>query len=191
MSWFNDQPFSGRPALMAGYIYSSILDDFTTAEWITKQGQTANPDDPFFNVQLAYIYASTDRTVDARAELAKIRSSEFPHRPIFLRANHGLIAYREGDVAKGRELYSDAVTMAREVANKQLEAQALIFWAREEIRAGARGESTLLKAAEEAVTNSDAPEAPFLLEKMQHPAAIPRNEPVSGSPLSVVFPPSR
>jgi hypothetical protein len=183
VAWLNDQPFSSRPALAAGYIFSSILDDFPNGEKITKQGQIANPKDALFNVQLAYIYASTNRTDKAREELARIRTSELKDKELFIQANQGLIAYREGDIATGRQFYLEAVKAARKSANVRLEAQALLFWAREEILARTNAENDILKAAEGPVRLSDAAEAQFLLDKMKALASTTANMPYTALPF--------
>lgn len=188
VDWLHDQPFSSRPAIAGSYMYSSILDDFAKAESLARQGQIANPEEPSLNVELAYIYASTNRTNEARAELARIKPSDLEDSAIFLSANYGLIAYREGHIDMGRKLYLDAVEGARVNSNGRLEAQALLFWAREEILAHTQAEDTLLAAAEEAVKRSGNPEAPFLMEKMKRLAAVAKSQGRANVLPSVRFP---
>jgi hypothetical protein len=88
---------------------------------------------------------------------------------VALIANHGLIKFRQGDEAAGRALYLAAVEKARGFSDESLEAAALTYWAREEVRAKSAIASEVLGHAAEAVKKVDETvmHAAFILERVE------------------------
>ena len=138
--WFSDQPFSSRPAILGSYVASSVLQEHSQAISFTKNALRANPADfPLLN-NLAFAQAQSGQMSEARKTLSKVNRAVLErHEAIVLRATEGLLAFRTGNVVKGRELYTEARASSKRLTNpnrKKLYALASIHHALEEQRAG-------------------------------------------------------
>jgi Tfp pilus assembly protein PilF len=140
INWLEDQSFSSRPAALGSYIASLGLGDFSKGAEIAKIGLLANPTDPTLTNNYIFCLANCGKLHEAEQVFAKIavpqRFAEFEgsNRPSIL-ATAGLLAYRRGDIERGRELYKKAITEAEAAHLPKHSAVAAIYFAMEELRA--------------------------------------------------------
>jgi Flp pilus assembly protein TadD len=64
--WFEDEPFSARPAMLGSAIAASAMDDFFEAASIARRGLVSNPDDPGLINNLAFALACDGNLLEAR-----------------------------------------------------------------------------------------------------------------------------
>lgn len=168
LSWFRDESFSSRPAHIAANLFSALLEDYDSAEQLAKLGLIANPHNHWIHIGLVFTYASANRTEEARRQLTQIHGLIEKPVEVAIIANHGLISFRELDYSRGRVFYEGAVAKARE-ASPELEAEALVYWAREEVRAKTRNSAAILGRASVAVRKvaSTLVQAAFVLERIE------------------------
>lgn len=132
--WFAYQPFSSRPALFGSYVAAVALDDFNESIKIAKMGLVSSPQDFTLKNNLAFGLASLGKPEEAAHALVSVSELELTEsEKSVLTATRATIAFREGKVEVGRELYKKAIEEFRK--QKQLRAQvlAMYFRAREEM----------------------------------------------------------
>ncbi len=136
--WHSDEPFSTRPMDLATFVASVPLCDYELGAKLGRKGLEANPHDPLLRNNLAFSLASGGQVTRAWKELASLRFSDVPSdlRIAFV-ATWGLIHYRAGHAVEGRQLYKAALAAAVRSGQKEDEALAALFFARE---AGFAGE---------------------------------------------------
>lgn len=132
VKWLYDQPFSTTPAHFGSFLASSVLADYDFTISICDKGLIANPDDPTLLNNKAFALASKGRFRSANKVLGLINEIELAREEeIVVTATKGLIAFRSGNVAKGRADYLKAMELAGNDL-KKLRATACIYLAREE-----------------------------------------------------------
>ena len=136
--WHQDQPFSARPAGLASYIASSLLEDHAGAEAITRQALRSSPADFTLRNNLVFALALQGKVGQADKEFRKIVFSGLsPREAVIAKATSGLLSFRQGNSAIGRQAYREAIETAQKMSNDlRLQAMALARLAFEEIRAG-------------------------------------------------------
>ena len=75
LAWQRDQPFSSRPAILAGGIALTISEDFFAAAKILEPATTCNADDATLGNNLAFAYAKMDKVEQAQGVLERLRST--------------------------------------------------------------------------------------------------------------------
>ena len=132
--WQFDQPFSSRPSGLGSYVAAVALEDYETSKQLAKRGLIANPVDFTLLNNLAFACINLKDFVGAKEALSKAKrfKSSDEHQPI-LQATKGLMAYRTGNLLRGRQLYSDARSKARSIDDNRRLALATTFHAIEEI----------------------------------------------------------
>ena len=166
--WLADQPFSSRPADLASYS-ASLLGRYKEAVSLLESARASNPDDQMIINNLAYFSVLDGdisggerwmRSVD-RTKLSELEKS-------VINATAGLIKFRLGDVAGGREAYEEAVKEGRRLRSPRIETIALINLSREERRAGnlVRAEE-LRKEARSAAKRTHEPDITTMLERLE------------------------
>jgi len=162
--WFADQPFSSRPAIMATYIASTPLGRHRDAVEIAQVALRANPQDTVLLNNLAFSLASMEDVTEATRVFGRITDAGADVRTrVMLTATRGLLAFRSGELAMGRELYKEAIDLAREHDSVKQEALGTAYLAREEIRARSRDADTAVNLAWELAERSDCEEARLVL----------------------------
>ena len=135
--WQFDQPFSSRPSIHGSYVSAIALEDYKTSEWFAKCGLMANPADFTLLNNLAFARINRGDMEGAKKALSRVDYSRLSDQDrAVLRATQGLLKFRTGDVARGRQLYSDARSKARKMQDQdggRLLALASMFHAIEEI----------------------------------------------------------
>lgn len=136
LKWLSDQPFSSRPAQLASYIASSILENYDKAVEILDKARKPNPRDPGLLNNLAFAYASQGRIDLAEAALSEIGDANLDERErIVVTATKGMIAFRRGKSDEGRTLYHEAIRESSAPELVRFRVTAAINLALEELRA--------------------------------------------------------
>jgi len=168
LGWMKDQPFSGRPPRLASFLAAAIFEDHEAAVEIAKIGLIASPGDVGLNTSLVYSYASMNQLTEA----TRILTSIDPKSPedwvqTAIDANLGLIAFRNGDVARGRFFYSSAVNRAAAIKKRSLQVVALINWAHEELYLNESKSEKLFDEASNIKGDDLGPDIQFRLDRLR------------------------
>ena len=133
--WYWDQPFSSRPINLAGYVASTLQLDYAESARIFEIGRKTNAKSFVILNNLAFAYASGNKTDEAEEVLQSVDHSKLTdENKIYLTATRGLIAFRRNQLELGRKLYDMAINDARERKDRKLALRAGVYYAREEIR---------------------------------------------------------
>ena len=144
--WFYDQPFSDRPVILGSYIATTVLGDYKESIKILEKGKVSNPNEFLVLNNLAFSYASIDEVSKAQNVFNEINTNGLDDRDkIVLDATEGLIAFRSGEIEKGRAKYLKAIKAAE--IDKILQARAYVYYAREEVRAKTQLADSVKKTA--------------------------------------------
>ncbi len=168
-NWFEDEPFSVKPPIQAGYISSVALDKHPEAIRFIELGRRANPNDWLLKNNLAFSYASMDDVVKAESLLTTLEmpsESEKQRLGIWL-ATTGLIQFRKGQLQVGRELYMKAIAVLEGADLRKPKALASLFLAREEQRSRSDFAAPSLARAEDLCKGVEGPELTLWLERLR------------------------
>lgn len=151
MLWLADEPFSSRPAMLGSFVSAVGTEDFVVSERFARLGLSANPEDVELRNNLTFALIGQGRLEDAQKEHDSVSVANLEGEgSVQWIANAGLLAFKKGDIAKGRELYQKAVTKASEMKNRELAYAAMCFWAVEEARVQSEVSGKLLETLEKA-----------------------------------------
>ena len=133
--WIKEEPFSSR-GYRLGAAAASAIDDPKQIEEMAGEGLKYEPSSASLLNSMAFALALQGHYDDALKALSKIRP-DTSDRSNFLvsEANRGLIAFRQGDTAKGDELYRAAILGFRQLHEARMARSAMAYRAREAIRA--------------------------------------------------------
>ncbi|PTT70799.1 hypothetical protein DBR22_00265 [Arthrobacter sp. HMWF013] len=177
--WQLDQPFDLRAAMYGSYYASLGAQDYEGALSIADLGLSTHPTDPMLHNNAAFALANLGRTEDARFHLVHLPGSDDDDYPVFL-ATRGLIAFREGNEAAGRESYRKAVEGLLKSSRRADAAAAALLWALEETRIGSVIAPETRGLGERLLSSSSpSPEARELLKRLDD-AKGAKKEPVEG-----------
>lgn len=146
--WLEDQPFAVDPATFTSYIAALLLEDYDTAIAACELGRIANPDEPILINNLAYSLACSGQPEKALEVINKYSDRLSPREFATMTATRGLIAYRLGDLHKGRQLYEQAIRTLPKDLDRRVVSVAVIMWACEEVRSKGDLSVPLLQAAQ-------------------------------------------
>lgn len=150
VDWIEDMPFTRRPVQFAANIAYSFLKDYDTAIDILDLGLKANPNNPMLLNNKAYACALGGRTEEADGviqEAKKLAMSD--ETRVCLIATEGLNEYRKGNVETGKQLYTNAIMLAKELSpDPRLANRALLNFTREEARADEQFDKSILEVVE-------------------------------------------
>ena len=146
--WHLDQPFSSRPNILGSFIAAVAQEDYETSEELAKRGSKANPTDFTLLNNLACARIYRGNIEGAKEALSRIRPSQISDEDMaVLQATKGLLMFRTGDVARGRELYLEARARAQRTKDKTLIALATAFHTIEEILQAVPEKDSLIREA--------------------------------------------
>lgn len=133
--WLHDEPFASTPAIHGSFVCSMALGRHQEAEEFAREGLLANPNDLFLLNNLTFALASLDRVEEAQSYLNQLQGLNpgGNERPATL-ATAGLVAYRRGHLSQGRDLYDQAISVARAERKHTQVVWALLLASREETR---------------------------------------------------------
>lgn len=167
--WYDDQPFSSRPTILASFVASVCQQGFVEAERFAQLGLRANPGDPVLLNNFAFALALQDRVPEARVALARLQSTRWNHDrdAAVTTATNGLIEFRAGNADAGRELYQSAVARFDEAHDIHYGAIAKYYWAAEELRFGLPTANHTRDAALATLERGTAPELTLLAQRLR------------------------
>jgi tetratricopeptide (TPR) repeat protein len=160
--WAIDEPFSSRPVVMGTFL-GGIYGDYQLGLELGEAGLIANPDDEQIVNNLAFIEASQGNLVGAWQRIHRSTNYKSPH---FV-ANTGLIAYRKGEIALGRQCYRAAIKLSKLARQPQTEALATLFFAREALLAGDPQSAKIAEAAARFAKNQETTSVKVLWERLR------------------------
>ena len=145
------------------------------SKYFAEQGLLANRRDSTLLNNLAFALINQNNIDRARTELAKIPQTPSSERDqMIAEATRGFLEYRAGNLQLGRKLYSNAVTVAEKVDNREkgaMLALAYAFRAMEEVSIALNeGEAeeirSLMEEAIQTVRKAPPPLSILLEEKL-------------------------
>jgi tetratricopeptide (TPR) repeat protein len=132
--WLRDEPFSSRPAVFGSWVAINTGADYAKAERLALCGLRTHPGDFLLlnNLVVALVYmGKIDEATKYFAEIKQVDAEA--NKPTYL-ATKGLIQFRLGAVAEGRQLYQMSIVEANREKNLRSAVWALLHLAREEFR---------------------------------------------------------
>lgn len=146
--WFNFQPFSSRPAILASYIASICLKNDKEAVEIIESARASCHDSFLLRNNLVFSLASLDRLDEAQNILDQNDFRELDEMSTYVNlATCGLVQFRKKNLEEGRNLYKQAISGFTKLRYKRGVAMATLFLAREEALLGSKAQFVLLKEA--------------------------------------------
>jgi hypothetical protein len=132
--WLEDETFSARAALFGGFVSFCLLGQYDDALAFAEIGLRANPNEPMLwnNKILALAYLGRAEQASAALPHLEAFQSDRKLQP-FVFAARGLVAFRLGNFAGGRQWYLRTLETCREAHNESLAANASIYLARTRI----------------------------------------------------------
>lgn len=138
--WAENEAYSSRPYGMASAIYSSLLGEPKKAEELIRFGLLTNPGHPGLLNNIAFAMAEQGNAKGAQVELSKVDLNlANDQAKACLVATSGLVEYRLGNAALGREMYEKTILFSSKMSWFELKATAQMYLAREEARLGNEG----------------------------------------------------
>ncbi|MCY4129034.1 MAG: hypothetical protein OXG15_07305 [Gammaproteobacteria bacterium] len=162
--WQFDQPFSRRPGIQGSYVAAVALDDFVKCKALAELGLRSNPNDLTLLNNYAFALINLGEIHIARDSLSRMRSMQntIPDRVAFF-ATRGLLAFRTGEFAEGRDSYTAAIELARRSGDQRQLAIALYFFAKEELAQTRDANSSLVSEALTTLRRIDKDPSPEML----------------------------
>jgi len=130
--WLIDQPFSAEPAIFGSY-HASMWQRFDEGARFAKEGLRANPRDWLLLNNRAFCLACMDQWADAERLIREAEHLAPTEEQPTVMATQGLIRFRAGDVAAGRDLYEQAIAQLDDRAQR---IRAELMLTSELVRAG-------------------------------------------------------
>jgi tetratricopeptide (TPR) repeat protein len=166
--WLSDQPFSSRPAGVLSYLYSGILGEHEAALNILNFSLVLNPGDRCLINNLAFAKINLGQLDEGDSLLNQVDPQAIDDSStITLIATKGLLLFRRGFPSVARNLYLDAVTLAKRKGNHHYAAMASLLLAIEEIRADTDTKLASLNAAIELASKRDEPDIRHVLGRLR------------------------
>lgn len=134
--WLFDQPFSSRPCILGSSLAATVFEDYSTSKWFANLGLIPNPSNSMLLNNLAFALIGLGDIEEAKRTLSRASRLQLSYRDqAILQATKGLFEFRTGNLERGRELYSDARSMAKKIQGRdgsKVFALASAFYAIEE-----------------------------------------------------------
>jgi hypothetical protein len=167
-AWLADQAFSSRPAMLASYLMLCINEDYLEGIRLLENSIKANPGNPVLLNNLAFGLAMLNKPDTADKKIAEIHFDTLTKfDKAVVTATKGLIAYRAGNITLGRSRYLDALKIAKELGDQKLQAEALVYFAQEELRARTPDAIETLSQTLQAVDKYQEPKMKKLAELLR------------------------
>ena len=183
--WAEYEPTSSRPTIMGSYIAAVAREDSQTILEFTERGLAAEPHNATLLNNKAVGLAYADRiseAVDVMRDVVIEKAQEFTQPALY--ATSGLLFFRSGHLARGRDFYEKAI--AHVYSRKDRRCQALALWhlAREEVRAQTPDIDAVIARAEKASRNLELAELDAVRERVLRAA----KKPVTNNRPKRIFP---
>jgi tetratricopeptide (TPR) repeat protein len=165
--WLSDQPFSSRPAGVASYLYSSILERYEESIRILRFSLISNPRDRGLTNNLVFTLINLGRLAEAESTLNTIDPTAADDlSTITLIATKGLLLFRKGHPEAGRNLYLDAIALAKRKGNRRYAALAALHLAIEEIQADMSTKAETFKTASKLARAEQEPDVKHIYDRL-------------------------
>ena len=129
-NWQSDQPFSSEPSIRGSFISAVALEDYSKSESFANHGLIANPSNFTLLNNLAFALINSGKLDEAMKRLSQIDDRRIAEEErAVLQATRGLLAFRQGNISKGQNLYLDTLSIARRRKERRLTALASVFYA--------------------------------------------------------------
>lgn len=181
-AWLDDQPFSLQAAMLASYGAAVGLENFELSGRLAHRGLQINAADPTLLNNLAYSRIQVGSLGEAATTLARAGTGNTPAEQVALAATWGLLAFREGDVERGREMYAAALSLARRRNLPEQEAMAAVMLAREELALGLDPAEQAFRAALRVAGGVDSAAVREMLKRLDRDRVATRATPSSPPP---------
>jgi tetratricopeptide (TPR) repeat protein len=165
--WWEDQPFSSRPAIHGSHVASTVLEDYELAARFATQGLLANPGDAVLYNNLAFSSAMKGDLAEAVRALQHVDLGSLPpSQKVVMSATWGLVYFRSGNPDLGRRFYQDAISFAR-LKGDPKGIIARLYLAQEEVRIGSEDSESIKNDAIHAARSNHEPWVQLLIERLQ------------------------
>jgi len=125
------------------------------------RGLASNPDDPKLINNLCYALLRAGRVEDAEEAFRKYNQDD-DEMKIFYIATKGLLEFKKGNLAEGRNLYSEAMKLCKQKGDRDLAAKAHLNLALAEIEASTHEADKAVHLAISSSENSKDPDVELL-----------------------------
>jgi tetratricopeptide (TPR) repeat protein len=133
VKWIESEGYSSQAYASAAAV-ANVLDKFHEAiQFTSAAAKISAISDPLLNAY-AFAQASLGNLDAAERSLRRLSDAKGLQHHV-AKANLGLIAFRRGDVETAQKEYKEALSGFRKIANREMEAVALIYFAYELRRA--------------------------------------------------------
>jgi tetratricopeptide (TPR) repeat protein len=134
--WLADEAISAKPGIHGSFVASAFLDDHETAAKFARQGLVFNPDSNFLRNNLTVALARSGNLSEADLEWGRIGfSADEKLKSLTMHATSGLLEFRRGRIESGRQLYWQAIDLAKEKKNGAFAFRILLNLFSEELNA--------------------------------------------------------
>jgi tetratricopeptide (TPR) repeat protein len=135
--WFEDEPFSVRPAQKGSFLACEMLRDYKLGQNFSNRGLRANPKDITLLNNLVFALIMDDKLSEAASHLERAKRLVVDDRDkLFLTATEGLLHYRQGRIADGVRHYMHVLGEALSMKSRYLIQLAYLHFCYEEVRIG-------------------------------------------------------
>ena len=164
--WQFDQPFSRRPGIQGSYVAAVALDDYVKCKELAERGLRSNPKDLTLLNNYTFALINLGEIQKAQTYFSKMRSMQntISDQVTFL-ATQGLLGFRTGEIAQGRDSYTAAIELARRAGHQRELAIALYFFAKEELAYTRDSNNNLVSEALTALRRVDKDPSPEMLRE--------------------------
>ncbi len=136
--WGLDEGFSSRPFRLGSFVAIEALGDGPCAVEMANAGLQVNGGDGVLlnNLAVGLALQGKVRRAERALRSAFEASGESQNSQITLTATEGLVAYRKGEVCRGRACYAKAIRQARRDRDVWAARRAFLYMCMEELTAG-------------------------------------------------------
>jgi tetratricopeptide (TPR) repeat protein len=166
--WFQDQPFSARPAIFATFIGSTLIDEPDKVIKIGELARISNPDEATLLNNLAFTYANQNNVSKANNALQQaLRHARTAEERVTVKATSGLIAFRQNDPILGEKLYLESIEMAqRDRELSRLENICKVYLAREKMHSFPEKRVESIGIMEESLRKTSSPVTQAIIRRV-------------------------
>ena len=167
--WGADEAFSSRPFRLGSFVSIEALGDGVGAVELARTGLSANSNDGVLLNNLAVGLAFQGRAHDAEVALKRafLASSGGTDSQVTLTATKGLVAYRKGEICRGRSYYESAIRKARKAGDMWAARRAFLYMCMEELVAGTSERRLLAESATRIRSTAKVPEMESLKARIE------------------------
>ena len=178
--WICEERFSSR-GYRLGAAAAGVIGDANQIEDFARTGLSYEPESAHLLNSLAFALALQGLYDEAGRILREIQLENEDRSTVLVsEANRGLIAMRQGDLAKGDELYRKAIFGFRQLQEQKMARGAMAYYAREAVRAKHPRALELLAEAKHRLVPESNRVAATVLKQTEGLLALQTVRPASG-----------